>query len=51
VSHLGERPFVHETAIVSESRLGPWTEIGPNCSVIESTVGDYSYMAGENQVI
>lgn len=43
---LGETPFVHETAVVVRSRLGPWTEIGPFAEIVECDLGDYSYVAG-----
>jgi len=43
---LGEKPCVHETATVIKSRLGAWTEIGPFAEIVESVIGDYSYVAG-----
>jgi phosphonate metabolism protein (transferase hexapeptide repeat family) len=48
---LGEQPWVHETSRISKSDLGPWTAIGPNCSISESTVGAYSYCAGDVAII
>ncbi len=41
---LSEMPLVHETAKVENSTLGRWTEIAENCRVVETAVGDYSYM-------
>ena len=48
---LGEKPFIHETAIVKNSRLGSWTEIGRNSVVMESIMDDYSYDAGDVSII
>ena len=48
---LGEQPWVHETSRVTQSELGPWTAIGPNCSIAESTFGAYSYCAGDVAMI
>lgn len=47
---LGPEPTVHETATVRDSALGAWTEIGRNTSILESSIGDYSYFAGDGQV-
>jgi phosphonate metabolism protein (transferase hexapeptide repeat family) len=48
---LGERPHIHETARVLDSTLGPWTDLGPRTTIVESTFGDYSYTAGDVQII
>jgi phosphonate metabolism protein (transferase hexapeptide repeat family) len=48
---LGEQPWVHETSRVTNSEIGPWTAIGPNCSITESTFGAYSYCAGDVSII
>lgn len=48
---LSEKPSIHPTAHVRKSQLGGWTEIGPQCSVSESTFGDYSYLAGHVSMI
>ena len=42
---LGAGPAVHPTAVIEESRLGSWTEIGAYTRVEESEIGDYSYIA------
>jgi phosphonate metabolism protein (transferase hexapeptide repeat family) len=47
---LSEAPFVHETARVSQSTLGRYTEIGAHCHVAYSTMGDYSYCVGGTQI-
>jgi phosphonate metabolism protein (transferase hexapeptide repeat family) len=48
---LGERPSIHSTARVRDSWIGSWTELGPNCVLFESTFDDYSYAAGDVQII
>ncbi len=48
---LSETPLVHRTASVSESELGRFTEVGARTSVIESVLGDYSYIVNDCDVI
>lgn len=48
---LSPQPTIHETAQVRRSSLGGWTDIGPHCSVSESTIGDYSYLASHVNMI
>jgi phosphonate metabolism protein (transferase hexapeptide repeat family) len=48
---LREMPTVHETSHVHESALGSWTDIGPHCAIVESVIDDYTYLAGDNQII
>lgn len=48
---LGDIPYVHETSRIRDSTLGPWTAIGPNCTLNETTFGDYSYTAGDVSII
>lgn len=48
---LGEEPYIAEGSIVYHSHVGSWTEIGPNSTIVESTFGDYSYVAGDVQMI
>ncbi len=43
---LGKTPCIHPTATVRDSRLGAWTEIGAHTTVLESNIGDYSYIDG-----
>lgn len=47
---LSETPFVHETARVTQSTLGRYTEVGAHCHVAYSVVGDYSYCVGGTQI-
>jgi phosphonate metabolism protein (transferase hexapeptide repeat family) len=44
MSKLSETPLVHETAEVSGSTLGRFTEIGERTRFLESALGDYSYI-------
>jgi hypothetical protein len=44
---LSEQPTIHEGAIIVESDLGPWTEIGPNSHIVESAVDAFTYTAGD----
>jgi len=48
---LGEQPSVDPTSRVTGSELGAWTAIGPNCAIVESTFGDYSYTAGDVSIV
>lgn len=48
---LSERPSIHPSARIRACRLGSWTEIGPESELVESEFGDYSYCAGDNQII
>ncbi len=48
---LGERPSIHPTAVVINSRLGAWTEIGPHSRLEETVFDDYSYTDGDAIII
>ena len=43
-TRLKETPLVHPTAVVRDSALGRYVEIGERCVVAETHVGDYSYL-------
>jgi len=47
---LSETPFIHETARVTQSTLGRYTEVGAQCHVAYSSMGDYSYCVGGTQI-
>ena len=47
----GEPYTIHETAQVHDATIGGWVNLGPNTSLHESTFGDYSYTAGDAQII
>ena len=36
-------PTIHPSSLIRDSTLGEWTDIGPNCSIVESEIGDYTY--------
>jgi hypothetical protein len=48
---LGLEPLVHEGATVLSSKLGRYTEVGARTSLVESDMGDYSYIANDSDVI
>lgn len=48
---LSPEPHVHPKAHVLNCRLGEWTDIGPNCLLEETILGDYSYMDGDSMAI
>ncbi|ODT73173.1 MAG: acetyltransferase [Pelagibacterium sp. SCN 63-23] len=47
---LSESPNIHDSARVSQSTLGRYTEIGAHCHVAFSSMGDYSYCVGGAQI-
>jgi phosphonate metabolism protein (transferase hexapeptide repeat family) len=47
---LSDTPFIHETAHVTNSVLGRYTEVGAGCHVAHSTLGDYSYCVENTQI-
>lgn len=48
---LGETPTIHPSSVIINTQLGPWTDIGPLCSLEESVFGAYSYTAGDVSII
>jgi phosphonate metabolism protein (transferase hexapeptide repeat family) len=46
-TRLSETPLVHPSAIVRDSALGRYVEIGERCVVAETHVGDYSDLMQE----
>ncbi|MEJ5357795.1 MAG: DapH/DapD/GlmU-related protein [Desulfobacterales bacterium] len=45
------RPRVDPSACVVASTLGAYTDVGPGWTVIESSLGDYSYLAGADGTV
>jgi phosphonate metabolism protein (transferase hexapeptide repeat family) len=41
---MTEAPWIHETAIVKNSRMGVWTVVGERCEVLSSDLMDYTYL-------
>ncbi len=50
-AQLSERPAIDPTAHVRLSTLGRYTEIGARTSFAESTLGDYSYIVNDGEII
>lgn len=48
---LSERPTIHATSRLFQCKVGAWTDIGPNSVLMESTLDDYSYLAGDAQIV
>jgi phosphonate metabolism protein (transferase hexapeptide repeat family) len=48
---LGNEPAIHETAAIRDVKLGKYTEIGARTKFVESTLGDYSYIVNDGDVI
>ncbi|MEL6307203.1 MAG: DapH/DapD/GlmU-related protein [Chloroflexota bacterium] len=48
---LGDEPYFHENVFVRDSQVGSWTELGRGTYLVESTFGDYSYTAGDAQIL
>ncbi len=48
---LGIEPFIDPTAKVERAKFGRYTEIGARTKFVESTLGDYSYIASDSDVI
>lgn len=48
---LCPQPTIHPSSFVLDSDLGAWTDIGPGCTIIESTFDDYSYAADNVSII
>jgi hypothetical protein len=44
---LGEKPSIHSTCRIKDSKIGSWTALGAYTSLFESTFDDYSYTAGQ----
>lgn len=49
--HLSENPTIHASSRIYQSQIGSWTDIGPNCTLVETIFDDYSYLAGDAQLI
>ena len=51
VKKLGLAPLIHETATVQDCSLGRYTEVGARTSMIETSLGDYSYVVNDGEII
>ncbi|PTM41031.1 chloramphenicol acetyltransferase [Bosea sp. 124] len=48
---LGLEPVIDPTATVRQATLGRYTEIGARTAFVESTMGDYSYVVNDSNII
>jgi phosphonate metabolism protein (transferase hexapeptide repeat family) len=48
---MSSEPRVDPTATIRDSSLGVWTAVGARTSIAESTLGDYSYVVSDCNVI
>jgi len=48
---LTSEPNIHPDALVFESELGVWTEVGARTQMRQSEMGDYSYIVEEGDVV
>ncbi|MEO0915095.1 MAG: DapH/DapD/GlmU-related protein [Pseudomonadota bacterium] len=48
---LSEAPTIHEGALVSDCTLGAWTEVGKGTVMKEVTMGDYSYVTRDCNIV
>jgi len=47
---MTESPWIHETALVKNSRVGAWTMVGPRSEILSSDLLDYSYLVKDVEV-
>ena len=47
----GPAPQIHPSARVCETVIGHYSDIGPGWTVLESFLGDYSYLAGSDGMV
>ncbi|WP_299380920.1 chloramphenicol acetyltransferase [uncultured Kiloniella sp.] len=48
---LSEHPTIADTAVVLDSHLGQWTEVGEGTKIVESRLDDYSYVVNNSDII
>jgi hypothetical protein len=48
---LGRQALVDPSAVVCDSRLGEWCEVGARTRVTESSMADYSYVVHDSEII
>jgi phosphonate metabolism protein (transferase hexapeptide repeat family) len=51
MKRLGPEPLIEPTATVERCRLGRFTEVGARTSLIESELGDYSYIVNDADAV
>jgi phosphonate metabolism protein (transferase hexapeptide repeat family) len=50
MTRLSETPLIDPTAVVADSVLGKYTEVGAGSTVAHSSLGDYSYCVENTQI-
>jgi phosphonate metabolism protein (transferase hexapeptide repeat family) len=48
---LGVESVIDATALVRDAQLGRYTEVGARTKIVETTMGDYSYIVNDGDVI
>jgi len=51
LKNLGVEPLIDPTARVNDCALGRYTEVGARTSIIETCVGDYSYVVNDREIV
>jgi phosphonate metabolism protein (transferase hexapeptide repeat family) len=51
MTKLGPEPLIDPTATVKDCRLGRYTEVGARTSLVETELGDYSYIVNDADAI
>lgn len=46
-----DAPRIHSSAIVIDSGLGLWCEVDARANIIESVIGDYTYVTHDSEII
>ena len=49
-TRLGIQPLIHDSARVLSSSLGRYTEVGARTTLLEVTLGDYSYVVHDSEI-
>lgn len=47
---LSETPLIHSLADVRNTTLGRFTEVDERCKIIDSVIGDYSYVIRDSEI-
>lgn len=50
MTKLSQTPLVHDSATLNACSLGKYTEIDARCRLLETTLGDYSYIMQDGEV-
>jgi phosphonate metabolism protein (transferase hexapeptide repeat family) len=48
---LSTRPLIDPTAEVRDCRLGAYTQVGARTQLLEVTLGDYSYVVNDSEIV